>query len=404
MSLTIVDTYLVPNGELTLGNRPLFLILFDSRKSNYSIYDMDNDDKYVNGKKQFRGHFYISKDGRIFKGRPINAFGEFGYDEKTKMDFNINSIGICVEGDYEMELMPTIQKNAVVLLIQHLRQQYSSIRTIYSLDELISDKSNPGVLFPLNDIIASSLGVAVEPLRTAPNGMMRYAFESRTLYYDSKNPVTGNDVKELQIILNLFEFQCDVNGTFDSVTMDAVIRYQKSYNLIPDGVVGTETFSYMRKHSMKFYEDKNTFNRILYVISPNYLYGNDVKHLQTRLNLLGYPCSVNSFYDEETASAVRDFQEIHALVPDGKVGPITWSKIAVEDYNFIQRVVSYTVPMTYGDDVKLIQQRLTDLGFTTNASGWFDEITQQQVRNFQKSKGLQITGSVDQLTSKALFK
>jgi peptidoglycan hydrolase-like protein with peptidoglycan-binding domain len=404
MSLAIVDTYLVPNGELKTGNRPLFIILFDSRKSNYSIYDMDNDDKYVNGKKQFRGHFYISKDGRIFKGRPINAFGEFGYDEKRKMDFNINAIGICVEGDYEMELMPTIQKNAIVLLIQHLRREHSSIRTIYSLDELVSDKSNPGVLFPLNDIVASALGVVVEPLRTAPNGMMRYAFESRTLYYDSKNPITGNDVKELQIILNLFEFQCDVNGIFDSITMDAVIRYQKSYNLIPDGVVGTETFKFMRKHSMKFYEDKNTFNRILYTIPPNYLYGNDIKHLQTRLNLLGYPCTVNSFYDDETANAVKSFQEIHALTPDGKVGPITWSKIIVENYDFIQRVLSYTVPMTYGDDVKLVQQRLTDLGFTTSASGWFDEITQQQVRNFQRVKGLKVTGIVDQLTSKALFK
>lgn len=405
MTLNIIDTYLKPNGELRTGNRPLFMILFQTNKSNYSIYDMDNDDKYNNGKVMFRGHFFISKDGRIFRGRPINTLGEFAYDEDTKRDFNINSIGVCIEGDYTSELMPIIQKNAVILLIQYLREEYKSLRTIYALDELISGISNPGLLFPLNEVISKALNVDIEPLRIAPNGLMRYAFKTRTLYYDAKKPVTGNDVKELQIILNLFKFKCDINGKYDLVTMNAIIDFQRSFNLIPDGIVGTNTFETIRKASMKFYENRRTFNRILYYNQENHLYGEDIKHLQQRLNLLGYRCPDNSFYDEETSNAVRNFQEVHSLSPDGKVGPITWEQITTNNYVFIKRVLSYEMPMMFGDDVRLVQQRLNDLGFSIGvATGWYDEITKQQVFNFQKSKNIKADGKVDPETAKLLFK
>jgi peptidoglycan hydrolase-like protein with peptidoglycan-binding domain len=404
MNISITDTYLEPNGELVYGNRPLFIILAESGKSNYSIYDMDKDDKYENDKVMFRGHFYISKEGRIFRGRPINVFGEFAYDGIRNRNFNINSVGIFVEGDYTSELMPIIQKSALILLIQYLKNEYSTIRSIYGLDELINDIDNPGVLFPLNEVIASALNVNIEPVRIAPNGTRRYAFESRTLFYDPTKPIEGSDVKELQFLLNLFGFTCDINGVFDSVTLDAVINFQRSYNVIPDGVVSVNTFEYIRKLSMKFYENKITFNRIFEVRTP-YLYGEDIKRLQKRLNLLGHPCTESGFYDELTSEAVRNFQDNHFLTPDGKVGPITWEKITVNNYVFVKRILSYTIPMMYGDDVRLIQQRLDDLGFTiAEPSGWFDEITMQQVINFQKSIGSNADGVVDEATAKALFK
>jgi peptidoglycan hydrolase-like protein with peptidoglycan-binding domain len=405
MSLKVIDTYLVPNGDLTLksGNRPLFIIMYTSGTKHRTIYDVDAEDKYTHGKVMFGGHFFIAKDGTIFKGRPLNTFGDFASDGKR--NFNINSIGICLEGDYELELMPTSQKNAIVLLIQQLRYDHSSIRSIYALDELFRDTKNPGTLFPMNEILSQALNVGLEPLRIAPNGLMRYAFKTRTLYYDAKKPITGNDVKELQIILNLFKFPCDVTEVFDAITLDAVISFQKSNNLTPDGIVGEETFAIIKKMSEKFYENRLNFNRILYVIAPNYLYGNDVKRLQERLNLLGYPCTVDGFYDEDTSEAVRSFQEIHSLIPDGKVGPVTWSQITTANFDFIKRLLVYTTPMLYGDDVKLVQQRLSDLGFPVAfASGWYDEITRQQVINFQKTRGLKATGEVDQATTKELFK
>lgn len=405
MNLNILNTYLVPNGELREGNRPLFAILFDSGKSNYSIYDMDRDDKYQNGLSQFRGHYFINKSGIIFKGREDNIFGEFAYDEILNRDFNVNSIGICVEGHYQSELMPDVQRNSVVLLLKYLKDKYEFLRNIYALNELVSDNKNPGVLFPLNNIIAGALNVSVENLRLAPNGLRKYAYEGRTLYYQPRKFIEGNDVDELQFILNLLGFECDLTGKYDIPTMDAVFNFQRSYNLIPDGVVAEETFKKLRDLSKKFYENRVTFNRILEVKDPNsYLYGEDVKRLQNRLNLLGYECTENGFYDVETSEAVRRFQEMHLLIPDGKAGPITFEQITSSSFVFIKRILSYSTPMLYGDDVRLVQQRLSDLGYDTPVTNWYDEATHQQIMAFQRDNGLQSNGVVDDSTAKLLFK
>jgi len=404
MELTIINTYLEPNGQLVEGNRPLFVILFESGKSNYSIYDMDNDDKYENGKVEFRGHFYISKDGKIFKGRPINTFGEFAYDETRLRNFNINSIGIVVEGDYTCEIMPQIQKSAIILLIQYLKNEYTSIKSIYGLDELISNSDNPGMMFPLNEIIASSLNLNIESVRVAPDGNIRYAFGTREISYDPTKLLEGNDIKEIQFIFSLLGYICPLDGVYGSETFNAVMNFQRSYNLISTGIVDSDTFTLVKNLSRKFYENKLTFNRILEVNKPNYLYGDDTKRLQNRLNLLGFKCIETGFYDEDTAEAVLNFQKIHSLIPDGKVGPITWQQITSDSYSFVKRILSYTTPLMYGDDIRLVQQRLEDLGYDVgNASGWYDEVTKQQVINFQKSSGLEATGIVDEKTSKALF-
>jgi peptidoglycan hydrolase-like protein with peptidoglycan-binding domain len=407
LSLRIIDTYLVPSGEMSLksGSRPLFIIIYSAGAECKTIYDIDAIDKYQKGKVMFGGHFFVSKDGSIFRGRPLGTFGEFATDERTGRSFDVNSIGICVQGDYEMELMATAQKNAVINLIQQLRHDHPSIRTTYALDELIEGCQNPGALFPMNEIIALSLNIAVQSIRLAPNGMTRYAFTERTLYYDARVPVTGNDVRELQIILLNLGFECEINGKFDLMTMNAVMSFQKSHNLAPNGTVDGDTFNLVRKQSEKFYENRLTFSRILYLNAPNYFYGNDVKRLQERLNLLGHPCTVTGFYDEETVSSVTDFQEMHSIPADGRVGPVTWSQITTSDFDFVKRVLSYSTPMLFGDDVRLVQQRLSDVGYPIpTASGWFDEITMQQVMNFQRASGLEPSGAVDQETARELFK
>lgn len=51
-----------------------------------------------------------------------------------------------------------------------------------------------------------------------------------------------------------------------------------------------------------------------------------IPYLQLRLNLLGYQSDSNStVYDSETETLVRQYQADHKLVPDGTVGPNTWS-------------------------------------------------------------------------------
>lgn len=59
------------------------------------------------------------------------------------------------------------------------------------------------------------------------------------------------------------------------------------------------------------------------------------------------------------------------------------------------------------DNVKAMQQRLYDLGYITdkeNVTGYFGEITQKAVKEFQKASGLTQSGTADSNTLTALFK
>jgi peptidoglycan hydrolase-like protein with peptidoglycan-binding domain len=403
--LNIIETYIELNGELKYGNRPLFIIIYDSGISGKSVYDLDEEDKYRNGKSMFGGHFYVTRDGLIFRGRPFNSYGDFAKNEETGMTFNTNSIGICIEGDYSSELSTTSQKNSVISIVQQIRKDYPASKSVYGLDELIGGEPNPGILFPLNDVIAQSLGVATEMFRLSPSGAMRYTFQNRTLYFDRKKPVTGSDVKELQILLSYFGYSTEKTGIFDGITLDAVLKFQNDHSITPDGTVGEETFNLIRSLASKYYEKRSTFSRVLSLNANNYQYGEDVKLLQYRLNLLGYTCNEDGFYEETTESAVRDFQQTYLIAVDGRVGPITWSMITSSDANFIKRMIYFTTPMMFGDDIRLVQQRLNDIGFSVgNPSGWYDEITEKAVRDFQQKNMLEVTGRLDEDTSKRLFK
>lgn len=51
-------------------------------------------------------HFYIRKDGSIYRGRQEDAVGAHAYGS------NSDSIGVCFEGDFNQETMPEAQKRA----------------------------------------------------------------------------------------------------------------------------------------------------------------------------------------------------------------------------------------------------------------------------------------------------
>jgi len=57
------------------------------------------------------------------------------------------------------------------------------------------------------------------------------------------SPDLQNDVKELQTDLNRFGFQLHVDGSFGSETEAAVHQFQMDHNLVPDGVVGSQTWA-----------------------------------------------------------------------------------------------------------------------------------------------------------------
>ena len=153
-------------------------------------------------------------------------------------------------------------------------------------------------------------------------------------------------------------------------------------------------------------------------------FGDDVLTVKRELNRIAknYPAipTVNGntgVYDLETENAVRAFQSIFNLDPDGVVGKATWykikqvyagvkrlSEIAGEGLTLSELEKRYTRELRIGMrgvDVEALQYYLAFLGYfypelpPIPITGYFGEQTRDAVFTFQNNYGLPVTGVVD---------
>lgn len=99
-------------------------------------------------RKGWRGiayNYYIRKDGTIYHGREENAAG--GHT----LNYNLVSIGICFEGNFEVETMPDAQKKAGQALIAYLKPKYPNAKIVRHSQ--LNATACPGINFPLADIV-----------------------------------------------------------------------------------------------------------------------------------------------------------------------------------------------------------------------------------------------------------
>lgn len=152
--------------------------------------------------------------------------------------------------------------------------------------------------------------------------------------------------------------------------------------------------------------------------------GRDVEYIQIRLNRISqnYPAipkipSSDGFFDASTTAAVKEFQRIFNLTPDGIVGNATWYKIQFI-YNAVKKLyevnsegLKYSdIPQKYPGELKLgdsgsgvliLQYYLEYISLfvssvlTLTPDGSFGEETQNSVISFQKTYGLEQNGVVD---------
>lgn len=64
-------------------------------------------------------HYYIRKDGSVYRGRPEQFAGAHC------LGANSNSIGICAEGDFDVETMNSSQKQAIIELVADIKRRYN---------------------------------------------------------------------------------------------------------------------------------------------------------------------------------------------------------------------------------------------------------------------------------------
>jgi len=132
--------------------------------------------------------------------------------------------------------------------------------------------------------------------------------------------------------------------------------------------------------------------------------GPTVRDLHRRLVAAGFPAVGNvEVYDTDTVLAVRAFQASRRLVDDGMCGPQTWSALVEADFHLGDRMLYLRSPMTRGDDVTDLQQRLGGLGFDAGyVDGIFGPDTVDAVRAFQTNSGIPADGIVGPDTVDAL--
>lgn len=132
--------------------------------------------------------------------------------------------------------------------------------------------------------------------------------------------------------------------------------------------------------------------------------GPEVADVQRRLAGLGLPCSDEAgTFGESTRASVRTFQQRRGLAADGIVGDDTWRSLIAASYRLGDRMLYETRPMLFGDDVRDLQRRLSQLGFDCGYDdGLYGPQTVDAVRELQLNVGLKVDGIAGPRTVDAL--
>ena len=164
----------------------------------------------------------------------------------------------------------------------------------------------------------------------------------------------GSDVTAVQQRLQeLGYFNGPLTGYFGSTTQEAVIRFQQAYNIVPDGVVGSETRVALFGTTTSRYDQGTWLNipppppitgdfpgeRFSQAPSTQTQRtlqrgdrGSDVEELQRDLRRRGFnPGPIDGVYGSQTQEAVRQFQRSRGLLADGVAGRETLTALGLFD-------------------------------------------------------------------------
>jgi N-acetyl-anhydromuramyl-L-alanine amidase AmpD len=193
-------------------------------------------------------HFFISRDGQIFRGRPEDTVGSHA------KGYNSKSIGVCFEGDYTTQTMPKAQLEAGKELVAYLKDKYK-ITTIKGHRDLMAT-SCPGLNFPFFEIASAKQNVIKENLvlafqkaaqadgyKFAQYGCdgiygnetaeaMKKCIVKKRIFYKYKNCT--------KLVQRLLGVQQD--GLCGSQTANAIREFQKKKGLVADSCCGFNTW------------------------------------------------------------------------------------------------------------------------------------------------------------------
>ena len=211
---------------------------------------------------------------------------------------------------------------------------------------------------------------------------------NRELYYPASKPFIGNDVLEIQNLLNKTKlFNLELNGVYDAITSQAVREYQSSVGLPPTGNVNDKTYNYLLNSNTEI-----VGQRVAVVMNKNGAF------VYIKPSLLSDIVGIENYKNQVL---ILDFI---TTTEDNKV--YKWYQtemgyILAEDMyssNYDGNIISFP-SLSYGDigvHVTLLQQALSEIYPTfTTINGKYDYETSVFVKKFQEEHGLLNNGIVD---------
>ena len=165
----VVETNFTWNKQLVMNNKPEVIILHHAAGNGTveSIHKLHQG----NGWAGIGYHYYIRKDGKIYRGRPEKAEGTHCADDTNRSQgWNRRSIGICAEGNFMNETMSEEQKVSIAMVVKDIMSRYS-----ISKDNVFRHKDKgstdcPGTNYPFDEIKSLASGSTTSSSSSGSSG------------------------------------------------------------------------------------------------------------------------------------------------------------------------------------------------------------------------------------------
>ena len=145
-SLTILKPTYKWNGAPTLRSGKPKGVVWHHAAGLGSPMDIHNVHLKI-GDRGIAYHFYVRRDGRVYRGRPENTYGAhcLGHNDW---------LGVCAEGNYDVtKTMPKAQLDSLKALHTYLHKKYAGIPDRKHKDMSGNATACPGRYFPYSSIV-----------------------------------------------------------------------------------------------------------------------------------------------------------------------------------------------------------------------------------------------------------
>lgn len=269
---------------------------------------------------------------------------------------------------------------------------------------------------------------------TMQTGIATPAFQARL--YDESAPVYGSEAYDSAVVSQYTTLQRgavgssvyalqhrlkelgypvrELSGVYDEATETAVGLFYEAYGLEAQPVAYIALQKELYSDAARPYSADGSSAQAQVSVSSLGLgnVGTSVMQIQNRLIALGYlDHAASGTFDAETEAAVREFESACGVSPTGRLTTELQSILMSDSaprYGTTYQSDSRTYDDLYegceGEEVRLLQERLIELGYAAGAgNGVYGAETSNAVRMFQRYNGMEETGRATAFVQSHMF-